>query len=303
MGALFLQNKELTMAKARKKKRPMADSAKSKTVHLAKATAAKPDPEVHVLRRGVRCDTEARGHATPQGRSPLEIVVDASEGFIPLWAPETTLRWRFREQTMKYFKSPAQAKTEIRKLLGEAVLAWADAAPVKFSEKTDAWDFEIVMRKNDDCDANGCVLASAFFPDAGRHQLVLYPQMFEMDRKEQVDTILHEIGHVFGLRHFFANISETRWASEIFGVHKPFTIMNYGSQSVLTADDRNDLKKLYALAWSGELTHINGTPIKLVKPYHTLGERPDNIVTFAPAQAGATPAPMPLPRAAYVGAL
>ena len=292
------------MAKARKKKRPMADNGKAKGPHLVKATAAKPDPEVHVFGKGrVRCDTDVRGHATPQGRSPLEIVVDASEGFIPLWAPETTLRWRFREQTMKYFKSPAAAKTEIRKLLGEAVLAWADAAPVKFSEKTDAWDFEIVMRKNDDCDANGCVLASAFFPDAGRHQLVLYPQMFEMDRKEQVDTILHEIGHVFGLRHFFANISETRWASEIFGVHKPFTIMNYGSQSVLTADDRNDLKKLYALAWSGELTHINGTPIKLVKPYHTLGERPDNIVTFAPAQAGATPAPMPLPRAAYVGAL
>src|SRR5262245_35244116 len=152
------------MARAGRKKRSAANSGKSSSPALAKATAAKPDPEVHVFGRGrrVRCDTDVRGHATPQGRSPLEIVVDASEGFIPLWAPDTTLRWRFRENTMKYFKSPAAAKTEIRKLLGESILAWGDAAPVKFAEKTDAWDFEIVMRQADDCDATGCVLASAF---------------------------------------------------------------------------------------------------------------------------------------------
>jgi hypothetical protein len=301
------QNKELTMAKSRRKKRPGSDTGRSNSPQLAKATAMKPDPEVHVFgRRRIRCDTDVRGHATPQGRSPLEIVVDASEGFIPLWAAETTLRWRFRENTMKYFKSPAAAKTEIRKLLGEAVLAWGDAAPVKFSENTDAWDFEIVMRKNDDCDATGCVLASAFFPDAGRHQLVLYPQMFELERKEQVETLIHEIGHVFGLRHFFANVSETRWASEIFGVHKPFTIMNYGSQSVLTPDDRADLKRLYQLVWSGALTDINGTPIKLVKPFHTIGAAPESVVAISqapPALAPAAATTMPVARTTYVGPL
>ena len=195
-------------------------------------------------------DTRVTPHRS--GRSLLEIVVDASEGFIPLWAKDTTLRWRFRESTMKYFKSPAAAKTEIRKLLGEALLAWGDAAPVKFAERTDAWDFEIVMRETDDCDANGCVLASAFFPDAGRHELVLYPKMFTQARQEQVETIVHEIGHVFGLRHFFANVSETAWPSQIFGTHKPFSIMNYGSQSELTADDKADLKRLYQLVWIGE---------------------------------------------------
>ena len=40
---------------------------------------------VHVLGRGIICDTDRRGHATPQGQKPTEIVVDASEGFIPLW--------------------------------------------------------------------------------------------------------------------------------------------------------------------------------------------------------------------------
>jgi len=266
---------------------------------VLKADASTPDPEAHLFGRGFRCDTETRGHATPHGRTPDRIVVDASEGFIPLWVKETTLRWRFRESTMRYFQNPELAKTEIRRLLGEAVLAWGDAAPVKFAERTDAVDFEIVMKRNDDCDAGGCVLASAFFPDAGRHQLVLYPKLFAQVRQEQVETLVHEIGHVFGLRHFFANVSETRWASEIFGTHKPFSIMNYGSQSVLTDYDRSDLKRLYQLVWSGALTHINGTPIKLVKAFHATSAPPENLIVIGQMQ----PALQPMPIAAYVNAV
>jgi isopentenyldiphosphate isomerase len=70
------------------------------------------------------------------------------------------------------------------------------------------------------------------------------------------------------VRHFFAQISETQWASQIFGKHRAFTIMNYGAQSKMTRQDRADLKRLYKLVWSGDLDNINGTPIKLVKPYH-----------------------------------
>jgi hypothetical protein len=288
------------MPRATKRKpRTKTTATPANAPQLLKAASAKTDGDVHVYGDGVRCDTEPRGHATPRGRSPLEIVVDASEGFIPLWVKDTTLRWRFRESTMKYFKSPAAAKTEIRKLLGEAVLAWGDAAPIKFAERSDAWDFEIVMKKNDDCDGSGCVLASAFFPDSGRHVLTLYPKLFVQARSEQVATLCHEIGHAFGLRHFFANVSETAWPSQIFGTHKPFTIMNYGSKSVLTADDRADLKRLYQSVWAGELTHINGTPIKLVKAFHTIGEAPDALVAVAAAAA----APQPLPRAAYVAAI
>jgi hypothetical protein len=62
----------------------------------------KADKEVHRFGKGLkfRCDTESRGHATPRGRSRVEIVVDASEGFVPLWEQDVTLRWRFRESTM-----------------------------------------------------------------------------------------------------------------------------------------------------------------------------------------------------------
>jgi hypothetical protein len=231
----------------------------------AKRTAS----DVHVLREGIVCKTDDRGYATPQNRDPARIVVDVREGFVRLWAPRTTLRWRFQEQSMKAFADPEAAKGYIKDLMGEALTGWRDALPVSFNETPDLWDFEVALVP-DDCDPNGCVLAAAFFPDGGRHQLTLYPKMFSQRRAEQVETLQHEFGHVFGLRHFFANVSESAWPSAIFGKHSKFSIMNYGELSRLTNNDRADLKRLYQSVWNGDLTAINGTPISLEHPYSAL---------------------------------
>ncbi|HEU0299252.1 MAG TPA: matrixin family metalloprotease [Longimicrobium sp.] len=280
------------MREPKKTPRPRAESRRANPFELQKGEkAARDEKEVHVYGNGIVCDTENRGHVRPRGRSVFEIVVDASEGFIPLWARDVTLRWRFQERSMSAFARPAAAKAAIERLLGEALVAWGDAAPVRFAKRDDAWDFEIAMRRADNCDASGCVLASAFFPDAGRHQLRLYPKMFSQSKEEQLETLIHEIGHIFGLRHFFADVSEREWASEIFGTHKRFSIMNYGADSKLTAADRDDLKRLYQLAWSGKLTEINGTPIRLVKPFHTSGARPENLLAVGQLQTVVQPQP------------
>jgi len=223
--------------------------------------------QAHLFRHH-RCKTDTLGFAQPKNHSPLELVVDATEGFIPLWDKGMTLRWRFKEQSLKHFADIAAAKAAIRGLLGEALLAWGDAVPVKFAERQDNWDFELVVEELHDCDTSGCTLAQAFFPDAGRHTLLIYPDMFTQPSKEQVETLAHELGHVFGLRHFFARISETAWPSELFGTHRAFTIMNYGDKSRLTKQDKVDLKRLYESVWSGQLKQINGTEIRLVRPYH-----------------------------------
>lgn len=225
------------------------------------------DRQIQRLGKGIICRTDYRARK----KSPFEIVLDATEGFIPLWAENLVLRWRFNETSLAVFQQPEAIKTKIRDLLNSAITAWGDAAPIRFTEASDNSDFEIVVEKNDDCSPQGCTLAQAFFPDAGRHQLYVFPKMFGQSKKEQVDTLTHEIGHVFGLRHFFAPDLETPWPSEIFGENKPFSIMNYGDKSELTDADRSDLKKLYKSAWSGQLTNINGTPIKFVRPFHYLG--------------------------------
>jgi hypothetical protein len=224
---------------------------------------------VHVLAPGIICRTEARA----EHRSRERIVLEATDGFIPLWAQDQVLRWRFNQASLQRFREPEVLKERVRTLFGAAVLAWGTAVPIRFAELRDppnSPDFEIVVEAQEDCTPQGCVLASAFFPDAGRHTLQIYPTMFKQSQQEQMETIAHEIGHVFGLRHFFAPELEAAWPSVIFGTHKPFSIMNYGAQSTLTDTDRQDLTTLYQAVWQGQLTAVNGTPIQLVKPYHTL---------------------------------
>lgn len=233
---------------------------------------SRPGDQAHVYGSSFLCDTDQKGYPTPRNQSQTDLVLDASEGFIPLWEVNRILRWRFHQGSMSYFNDVETAKSGIRTLFSEAVMAWGDSAPVRFEERDDAWDFEIYMSNVSNCrPGGGCTLARAFFPDSGRHRLVLYPDMFKQSRKEQVDTFIHEFGHVFGLRHFFADVHETAYPSVIFGTHKPFTIMNYGHNSELTSDDKNDLKNLYQAVWRRELLNINGTPIVQVKPYHYLG--------------------------------
>ncbi|KAF7721772.1 hypothetical protein EC973_004145 [Apophysomyces ossiformis] len=218
-----------------------------------------PDPDIHVFRKGL-CVSGAR----PRQRSPLELSLDAQDGFIPLWAKGVVLRYRFDQRTLRW---SGRTREEILKLFDKAVEKWGDAVPVKFVENTRAWDFEIIVREHKVCYQNGCTLASAFFPGGGQQKLTIYPSLFDQIEFEQVETLVHELGHVFGLRHWFAKEMEQEWKAELFGTQNPFTIMNYGENSTLTEVDKDDLKRLYNQAWSGELSNINGTPIRLLQPF------------------------------------
>jgi len=226
------------------------------------------EPFVHKYGSNKLCVTDRVGFSTLDNKFPLDLVLHSGEGYIPLWVKGATLRWKFDKESLIYFKNPDEIKGYIRALLGEALLKWGDASPVRFNENPNVWDFKIRVEPAENCSVVGCTLARAFFPNPGRNELVLYPTMFEQSWKEQVDTMIHELGHIFGLRHFFADVKGKAWPSVIYGEHKPFSIMNYGEKSELTEADKNDLKKLYKLAWAGELTEIDGAQIKFVKPYH-----------------------------------
>ncbi|WP_208730528.1 matrixin family metalloprotease [Flavobacterium foetidum] len=245
------------------KKTPTTDSA----FDLNTATFLPAEEYRHIYNNKVICVTDSKGYPEPDNRNPNKIRVDATDGFIPLWDFGVVLNWRFSKSFDSYFKNPETAKNGVRDLFLQATTGWKDACPVKFHEVKDGWDFEIDMHI-EDCDKSGCVLASAFFPGAGQNTLYIYPTMFKQSYQEQIETMQHEMGHIFGLRHFFANITETKWKSELFGTDTPFSIMNYGEKSKLENSDIQDLKKLYQLVWSNQLTEINGTPIKKFVSYH-----------------------------------
>ncbi|WP_226646710.1 matrix metalloproteinase-11 [Microbulbifer variabilis] len=179
------------------------------------------EPIVHKYDDNKVCVTDKVGYPVLENRSPLDLVLHSGEGYISLWGKNVTLRWKFDEESLRYFKKPDEVKDYIRALLGEALLKWGDASPVKFNENPNVWDFKIRVESVEICSVVGCTLSRAFFPNPGRNELVLFPTMFEQNRKEQVDTMIHELGHIFELRHFFADLKEKAWHSVIYGVHKP----------------------------------------------------------------------------------
>lgn len=240
---------------------------------LKENLADQADLPVHQYGNGQICLTNKIGAENPGGLSPLQLVVDAHEGFIPLWDKQVVLRWTFDESALAYFSNSEQLKTYVRRRFAEAINEWGNAAPVRFSENSKVWDFKIRLEHDNMCSEKGCVLARAFLPDSGRHDFAIYPKWFSQDSREQVNALLHEAGHIFGLRHFFAKTKEGTWPSDIFGSNRPFTIMNYGEKSELTYQDKYDLFHLYQAAWSGQLTEINGTPIKFVYPFHEVAFR------------------------------
>lgn len=216
-------------------------------------------------RCGIRCATDP----PPKSGILPEVVVDLVKDKVPLWSRSTRLNWRFDEGSFERFGGAERMKRKVSQLMRDAMNAWGNVAPVKFNKSNDLPDFEVYMRQRRDC-KEGCVLASAFFPSSKLERVTLYPSMFEYDQDEQLSTMVHEIGHIFGLRHFFADTDayERKFPSLVFGKHSRYTIMNYGSESRLTRADREDLGRLYEAAWSAGPEAEIGKEVILVEARH-----------------------------------
>ncbi len=212
-------------------------------------------------------------------RIRLGVLLGSGKAVIPLWGlnggAKQLLTWEFDNESVKeYFLNPQNSrelfsnenelKAYVRDLISDAMQLWGDSSPFILQEHEGLTDFKIHIKTFDDCTAEGCVLASAFFPSEIKDEkrLDLYPILFKQTKEEQVETIIHELGHVMGLRHSFAQ-EEANWPNALFGHDNQLSIMNYGVLSKLTIIDKEDLKKLYQAVWNNTLKKIKNMPIKL----------------------------------------
>jgi len=226
------------------------------------------DESVHVLGACQVCSTERRARTREEIESSL--IIAPTSGKLRFWAENQILHWRFSDASLMRYKKPELIKDAVRSLFFKAITAWGDSAPIRFKEEQDAYDFEIYLVSSDDIQGGSYTAARSFFPDKGQHRLRLYPAFFEKipDEKERVDTLIHELGHIFGLRHFMALENSPVYSGATYGMNNPLTIMNYGVLSELTPQDKSDLSSLYREVWSGRLTNVNRTPVELVRPSH-----------------------------------
>lgn len=118
---------------------PRIDNAFERNPDAAHAAQESP---YHLISQGVICDTDSVGHEQPGGRSSTELVLDSPDGYIPLWAPNSKLYWRFEERAFSSFVRPAAAKAYIRDLMAAAIDAWGAAVPVRFKERSHGVDFD-----------------------------------------------------------------------------------------------------------------------------------------------------------------
>src|SRR3989338_2634203 len=193
------------------------------------------------------------------------------QGFVPLWEQGHQLFWSFDSSFDRLFVNPEAAKNKFAELFDRALSLWQfNHIQVVYSPAGS--DFRIVQKPSDECTASGCVLASAFFPDGGRHELNLFPILWRHgDDDDIVNTLVHEIGHIWGLRHWFALSKEPNAASFPFR-HDPNnlqSIMNYGENSILTEKDKTDLREFYQYVWENRsLPGHSDKQVRLFRPFH-----------------------------------
>lgn len=220
------------------------------------------------------CGTDKPGQVFPRDvRSLTEFVLDTSRGSVPLWAKDSILNFRFNQQSLSCYGEPERGRAIILTFFSSAIRKWGDSVPVRFREDNDNYDFEFFCSGSQPFVNGRPLVASSFLPNELRGKFVIYPslrQMFDESPGMAEQVLCHELGHIFGLRHFFALIEERGFSAEVFGTHSKFTIMNYGPDSRLTDTDKSDLKMLYHEAWNGRLTTINGTSVTFISPRSAL---------------------------------
>jgi len=202
----------------------------------------------------VLCVTESRYNRSP--KLVLNTVNDFNVRQIALWAKGQTITWKYSSDS-NFSKISAEHFEDI---LNKAISAWVFVPFTLVGPKDfrDDVDFIVTIhgmenRQVDEFGNVGYVLGQAFFPDSVDKSFHIWPSPF--DDSELLNTVEHELGHTFGLRHYFG-LEEGNIAFFRHDPNDPKSIMNYNENGVLTCKDKIDLKDLYNGVWAKTLTRL-----------------------------------------------
>jgi hypothetical protein len=149
-----------------------------------------------------------------------------------------------------------------------AAQQWSDIAfGITFAPASDraGANFLIKYHKAPAGSPEAGVLASAFFPNQVEDVLIYDLSLTDSFwRKHLVNTLLHEIGHIIGLRHEFALDRDENgqpregMGAQRFGSINPKSVMSYEDVNEIRDSDVVDVKAFYELV---NRSRINGVRV------------------------------------------
>lgn len=150
-------------------------------------------------------------------------------------------------------------QAEVTSLMTRATLQWESAADIDFKDigaSTSKPLFIVRAATAAEEKSNPYTIASAFFPSLFARELVLYKRFFAKDDAGRMSTMVHELGHILGLRHehIWKNgkqVEESSYPAELITALDKGSIMHYNwkpgynGNGKLTALDKRGVKILY----------------------------------------------------------
>ncbi|WZH45901.1 Matrix metallo ase-11 [Fusarium acuminatum] len=181
-------------------------------------------------------------------------IVLGYDSIIPRWKTPTNLKWYLKADT---FTSAERAEIAAA-ALNQAAEEWENidfGVTVHQTQNAQEANFNLVYRKN--ARNKPAELGLGFFPhDADRDILIFTIALLPARRHLLKNVFLHELGHIFGLRHEFG-LKETIAAKQ-FMTKNPLSVMEYNEAPTIQETDREGIRAFYKLE---EGFDIDGSPV------------------------------------------
>lgn len=216
---------------------------------LADALKTEPEHKAPEKPQSFVCNTQS-------GDTLEELYLGENAGTIELWKKQSVINWSVRVDSFPTFMQARQAAV----MTYRAAQIWNDILEGRVA-------FKFVTRDIDACfqlrygGVGDGVLARAFFPSSWRNSLnfvVVFDTQFDRRFVDQfVPTMLHELGHVLGLRHEHSQSElvgrqgpytedlDFGLESILFGPNNPKSVMSYNGVPTIQDSDAKYVRKAY----------------------------------------------------------
>jgi len=181
-------------------------------------------------------------------RKAIQVGQGGTKPEIARWVPGSVLKYATPSNAY-----PDSGKADLAlSLFAEAIKLWNEVGVVKFQRADREVDANIILRYAGPPPTDG-TRARGFFPDAKKTNYIeLYSFAFDPSQVGILKWVfLHELGHVLGLRHEFANDIDPQdntvfeGGSVTVGARNSLSIMSYEPNRDFQQSDKDGTKTFY----------------------------------------------------------